>query len=189
MSLNNQLSPEVAKILIVCVGLSAAFFLWSGLGKVQQGFQAERVLGENQGGAQAVSQAVITTLPIVEVSVQQASMSGDDAPITSDMLEAAFKEPVPLEPVEPEEKELVEVPPEEPLLSKAVTSYRPSVNAITDGGAFIGGAFWRVGEEIKIMPMRNKAGEVVYPHLAKLLRGGVLLSLEGATHKLTFDYY
>lgn len=190
MNLKGQFSPELIKLIMLSMGLSSAFLLWSGLAKVQANFQVAEVLGLASGDVSTAPQVVITTLPIVEASVSSANAVSAESDVSAELLEAAFKEPIPPEPEVPAEVPTEEKkPPEEPLLGKIVTMYRPAVNAVTDEGAFISGVFWRVGEEIKTMPIRNSKGEVVYPRFSRLSTAGVAITLDGAAHTLQFHRF
>lgn len=182
---NRSLSPDFAKLLMALLGVVLAVVSWNVLTKRINDLRYEQVLGEHHAVDVAAAREDLAVLPIVVAN----SLPNQSAlPVTNDMLiESAFRKPEPV--VVPASEQ--EAPRERvyTLAQQLVARYRPSVSAITNGGAFINGAFWQQREAILNMPIVASTGQKLYPMIAQMTDKSVTLAIADETLLLSFDQY
>jgi len=185
MKLDVNLSPDVVKALLVGGGLLLTYGVWATLSDVTIKMRYQPVYGEQSGSSELSDPSVTYSLPIVQASTEK-ELSAGESPISDDQIEAAFNLPMPAVDQEEDAKKAVRK-----LTVKEIfqATYNPTVEAISDGGVFLAGGFWRVGEAVMSMPVRDSVGNVVYPVILGVSSRGVTLRLDAEPISLPFVHY
>lgn len=179
MKINESVSPSVFKNLAIVIGLFIVFSVWKGANNKIDELRFQPVFGESFSSSEQIEKVDLKSLPIV---VAQSTTKGLDSNEVNDLvIEAAFKAPV-----------FVDVEVQEPkatLVEKVFLAYRPVVFAVSQNGAVINGVFWRVGEEIKVMPVASENGQAIVPVVASVSRSQVVLKIANEKMTLPFERF
>jgi len=179
MKINESISPSVFKNLIILVGIFLVFSAWKAIEARVADIRYLPVYGESFSNDEQASKVDLKSLPIV---VAKSVLKSIDNTVVNDLvIEQAFKVP-----------EFVELEVEEPtkisVSERMFLTYRPAVMAVSPTGAIISGVFWRVGEQIKSMPVTSDEG-VIYPVIGSVSRSQVVLKISDEVLTLPIERF
>ncbi|ALN22003.1 MULTISPECIES: hypothetical protein [Ectopseudomonas] len=183
MKIETNLSPDLVKGLLFVGGMLLVYGLWVTLSDMNQKMKYQAVYGEQAPVTEMANTQVSYSLPIVQASNDK-TLDDGQVVVSDDLIEAAFSAPMPVEEVETKKEE-----PKVQLSALLLATYRPQVGGLAEGGAFIGGGFWRVGDDISSMPVRDASGSVVLPRLAGIASNSVQLAIGDEQIALPFEQY
>lgn len=183
MKIETNLSPDLVKGLLFVGGMLLVYGLWVTLSDMNQKMKYQAVYGEQAPVTEMANTQVSYSLPIVQASNDK-TLDDGQVVVSDDLIEAAFSAPMPVEEVETKKEE-----PKVQLSTLLRATYRPQVGGLAEGGAFIGGGFWRVGDDIFSMPVRDASGSVVLPRLAGITSNSVQIAIGDEQIALPFEQY
>jgi len=182
MKLQNTMSPSLIKMVIAGAAMIGVMTLWSGIKARIVSWSYEPVYGQQNHELVAPVREELYSLPIV-IAKSEDNAESKSGEITDADIEAAFRVP------EPVVEEEAPAAPVMTLVQQFLAVYRPVVNAISGGGAFINGKFWSVGESVVVMPIRARDGQLIVPVLSGVTSNGVVLRLGQEVITLPFAGY
>ncbi|WP_326430488.1 hypothetical protein VQ574_21245 (plasmid) [Stutzerimonas frequens] len=182
MKIQNSMSPNLIKVVIVGAAMIGVLTLWNGLKSRIVNWGYEPVYGQQNHEPVVPVREELYSLPIV-IAKNDDNPDSTNSQITDADIEAAFRVPAPAV------EEVAEVEPELSLSQSFLSLYRPVVNAISGDGAFINGQFWSIGESVVAMPIRSRDGQLFVPVVYGVRSGVVSLKAGDEVINLPFKGY
>lgn len=184
MKLKMDISPDLFKLVIGLCGFGLIVLVWNSLGEVVHDMSFQDVRGEQPAIQVNKVSPRTNALPIAEASVDKTIVANG---VSDDQqIQDAFSPPA-HEPDVPEQAQEAIQPVKMSLVQQLWYTYKPQVQGLGGGGAFIQGQFWAVGESLVTMPMTISPGVVGYPKIESINKAGVLISIGSERFTLPTD--